>query len=132
MSAPLDLSAIDSWQFTSEGITYRVEITPDDVFPITEFDGCDAATIEAHGKGEWRFVNCVVIPLISGTDPNSMGRSTWTLEWGSVPVLNPDGTVTTTEKDRDYFMAHHVPDIADSVRANLKFLYAVLGGIFGE
>jgi hypothetical protein len=108
------LKTIDSWDFERNSIRYRALVAPDDSTTLTEFGHYDAAAVRAFKKGEWRFVGCIVVPIMDGVDPEATGRSRWSLEW----------------KDRDSLMAETVPSIADDVRANLKFLYAVLGGIF--
>jgi hypothetical protein len=105
------LKTIDSWDFERNSIRYRAFVAPDESTALTEFGHYDAAAVRAFKKGEWRFVGCIVIPLMDGVDPEATGRSRWSLEW----------------RDRDGLMAEIVPSIADDVRGNLKFLHAVLG-----
>lgn len=98
---------------TVPGLSYRVDITPDDdTDPQTDGDWADEEDIAAWHEDEWRYVGVILTPIIAGIgELPGMRDSLWAVTYNVMPQV---------VADLDYVVATHpVPDMIKDLRSRL-------------
>jgi hypothetical protein len=109
-----------------DGLSYRIDLEVDydckpDKFGLYPESCYTQAQLDAWKRGEWRYVDVIVTPVIRGVILEDFSDSLWGVEYGDYPITDEeDNVIETKDLSMDELISvHPVPDMISEVQSQL-------------